>query len=125
MTKVSYYEYCAGVIASVVSGGSVELAPPSRGVIVDNAGPVENIFGNEIAHAVAGISRKEANNIVCALLDEYESWLNDPPAGKKFPEYFNMKDGTPTRECLKLYREMRQKMKDRFGLRLPSTSPCL
>jgi len=125
MTKMSYYEYCAGIIASVVSGGSVELAPPSRGTIVDNAGPLENIFGNEIAHAVAGMSRKEANNIVSALLDEYESQLNDPPTGRKFSEYFNIKGGTPTRECLELYCEMRKNMKDRFGLRLPSTSPYL
>jgi len=125
MTKMSYYKYCAGVIVSVVSGGSFELAPPSRGIIVDNADPLENICGNKIAYAMAGRNRKEANSIVFALLAEYESQLNDPPAGKKFPEYFNMQDGTPTRECLELYREMRKNIKDQFGLRLPSTSPYL
>ena len=125
MTKMSYYEYCAGVTASVVSGGSVELAPPSRGTVIDNCGPMENIFGNEIACGVVGISRKEANNIVSALLDDYESHLSNPPAGKTFSEYFNLKDGVPTRECLELFREMRQDIKNRFGLKLSGAAPYL
>ena len=125
MTKMSYYEYGAAIIASVVSGGSVEIAPPSRGVIVDNSGPLENIFGNGIAHSAVGMSRKDANKIVKALLDKYESRLKDPPAGKKFPEYFNLAAGTPTRECIELHREVRKEMGNEFGLRLPLTSPYL
>ena len=125
MTRMSYYEYGASIIASVVSGGSVEIAPPSRGIIVDNAGPVENIFGNAIAHSVAGMSRKEANKIVNALLAKYEDQIKSPPAGKKFPEYFNLASGTPSKECLGLYHEVRKEMKDEFGLRLPLTSPYL
>jgi len=79
---------------------------------VDNADPLETILGNKIAHAVAGMNRKEEKSIVSALRAEYERQLNEPPAGKIFPEYFNMKDGTPTRECLEHCLKMRQTIKD-------------
>ncbi|MGB2813961.1 MAG: monomethylamine:corrinoid methyltransferase [Dehalococcoidales bacterium] len=125
MTRMSYYEYSAAIIASVVSGGSVEIAPPSRGITVDNSGPLENIFGNAIAHSSAGMSRKEANKIVNALLEKYESGLKDPPAGKKFSEYFDVAAGQPNKECIELYREVRREISDQFGLRLSLTSPYL
>jgi len=125
MTKMSYYEYSAGIIASVVSGGSIEIAPPSRGVIVDNAGPMENIFGNGVAHAAAGMSRKEANEIVKALLAKYEDRLSSPPIGKKYPDGYDMASGQPNKANLELYREVRREMTEQFGLRLPLTSPYL
>jgi len=125
MTRMSYYEYSAGIITSVVSGGSVEIAPPSRGVITDNTGPIENIFGNGVAHAVAGMSRKEASRIVNALLEKYEDKLPNPPLGKKYQDCYDVASGKPNKECLELYREVRQEMTDQFGLRLPRTSPYL
>ncbi len=123
MTEMCYYEYAAGIIASVVPGGSIEIAPPSRGVVVDHSGPIEEIFGNAVAHAVAGMSRKEANRIVSALLDSYEDKLNNSPAGTKFQDYFDIVSGTPKKECLELYRKMRSEMMDKFGLKMPLTSP--
>ena len=123
MTEMCYYEYAAGIIASVVPGGSIEIAPPSRGVVVDHSGPIEEIFGNAVAHAVAGMSRKEANTIVSALLDSYEDKLNNPPAGTRFQNYFDVVSGTPGKECLELYRKMRREMTDKFGLEMSLTSP--
>jgi len=123
MTKMSYYEFSAVAIASVVSGGSVEFSPPSRGVVVDHCSPIEHTFGNAIAHAVAGMSRKEANKIVLALLDKYESRLKDPPPGKKFHEYFNVVMGTPTKECIEVHREVRREMAHQFGLKFQHVSP--
>ena len=125
MTKMSYYEYSAWIIASVVSGGSIEIGPPSRGIVTDNTGPIENIFCNGVAHAVAGMSRKEANGIVNALLGKYEDKLSNPPLGKKYQDCYDVASGKPNKECLELYREVRQEMTDQFGLRLPRTSPYL
>ncbi len=125
MTKMSYYEYSAGIITSVVSGGSIEIAPPSRGVIVDNSGPLENIFGNGVAHAAAGMSRKEANEMVKALLAKYEDRLSSPPIGEKYPDGYDMASGQPNKANLELYREVRREMTEQFGLRLPLTSPYL
>jgi len=125
MTEMCYYEFAAYIIASVVCGGSIECGPPSRGTVTDHSGPLEDIFCNAIAHASAGMSRKEANKIVSALLADYEDKLKDPPQGKPFPEYFDIAAGTPTQDCIKHYRKMRKEMADRFGLRLSLTSPYL
>jgi methylamine--corrinoid protein Co-methyltransferase len=125
MTEMCYYEYAAGIIASVVSGGSVEVGPPLRGVMEDYSDPVENIFSNAVAHASAGMGRKEANKIVAMLLDRYEDKLKDPPLGKKLPDYFDIAAGTPNQACLQFYRKMRQEFTEQFGLKLPLTSPYL
>ena len=122
MTKMSYYEFAAWVIANVVSGGSCEMGVPYRGVLIDHCGPMEDIFANGIAHAVAGMSRKEANKIVLALLAKYEDKIPDPPTGKPYPEYYDT-TARPNKECIALYREMRKEMSDEFGLKFRKTSP--
>jgi hypothetical protein len=125
MTEMCYHEFAAWVMAIVVSGGSVEVGPPSRGIMEDYSDPMENIFANAVAHASAGIGRKEANKFVAALLADYEDKLQDPPLGNKLPDYFDIASGTPNKECIELYRKMRQKYSEKFGLKLPLTSPYL
>jgi methylamine--corrinoid protein Co-methyltransferase len=125
MTEMCYQEFAAWVIAIVVSGGSVEVGPPSRGIMEDYSDPMENIFSNAVAHAAAGMSRKEANKIVATLLENYENKLQDPPLGKKLPDYFDIASGRPNKECIEFYRKMRQKISEQFGLKLPLTSPYL
>jgi methylamine--corrinoid protein Co-methyltransferase len=125
MTKMGYYEFSAWVIGAVVSGGSIEMGPLSRGVITDHSGPLEDIYGNGVAHAVAGMNRKEANKIVNALLGKYEDKLRDPPAGKGYQECYDIASGEPNKEAIELYRAVRKEMSDQFGLRLPNVSPYL
>ena len=125
MTKMSFYEFSAWVIGAVVSGGSVETAPLARGVALDHGSPMEGIFINEVAHAVAGMSRKEANGIVNALLDKYEDKLRQPPLGQRYQECFDMTTGAPNKEYTELYREVRREMTDQFGLKFHHASPYL
>jgi len=125
MTEMCYYEFAAWVMGVVVSGGSVEVGPPSKGIMEDYSDPIENIFSNAVANASAGMSRKEASKIVATLLSRYEDKLQDPPLGKKLPDYFDIASGTPNKECIEFYRKMRQEFADQFGLKLPLTSPYL
>ncbi|MEE9365688.1 MAG: monomethylamine:corrinoid methyltransferase [Dehalococcoidales bacterium] len=125
MTEMCYQEFAAWVMAIVVSGGSVEVGPPSKGIMEDYSDPLENIFSNAVAYAAAGMSRKEANKIVATLLENYEDKLQDPPLGKKLPDYFDIASGRPNQECIEFYRKMMQKFSEQFGLKLPLTSPYL
>jgi len=125
MTEMSVYEYSAWVIGSVVSGGSIELASQAKGTALDHGGPMEAIFINGVAHAVAGMSRKEANGIVAALLDKYEDKLPNPPLGKKYQESFNVATGAPNKEFIELHRELKREMADQFGLKFKHSSPYL
>ena len=125
MTEMCYDEFAAWVMATVVSGGSVEVGPPSRGTMEDYSDPLENIFANAVAHASAGMSRKEANTIVAKLIGNYEDKLKDPPLGNKLPDYFDIASGKPNKECIEFYRKMRQRFTGQFGVKLPLTSPYL
>ncbi|HEY50984.1 MAG TPA: monomethylamine:corrinoid methyltransferase [Dehalococcoidia bacterium] len=125
MTKMLFYEHCAWVIASVVCGGSVEVGASARGTALDYTSPVEPLLASEVAHAVPGMSRKEANEIVEVLLGEYESQLREPPAGQRYQECCDPVTGKPNREFLELYMEVRREMTDQFGIQFTSASPYL
>jgi len=125
MTKMVLYEYAAWVIGGVVSGGSIEVGGTARGVAVDYVSPMEPLFSSEVVHAVAGMSRKEANGIVMALLEKYEDKLREPPLGKKYQECFNVVTGEPNKEFIELYREVKREMADQFGLKFKHASPYL
>jgi len=125
MTRMLFYEHCAWVIASVVSGGSVEVGASARGTALDYTSPVEPLLASEVAHAVAGMGRREASDIVEALLGKYESQLREPPAGQRYQECCNPVTGRPNRELLALYMEVRRELTDQFGIQFTSASPYL
>lgn len=118
-----FYEHSSWVIASIVSGGSVEVGASARGTALDYTSPVEPLFASELAHAVAGMSRKEASGIVNSLLEKYEAKLREPPTGKKYQECCDIATGKPNKELLKLYHEVRHEMTDQFGIRFTNASP--
>jgi methylamine--corrinoid protein Co-methyltransferase len=122
-TKMVLYEFSAWVIGAVVSGGSIEVGGSAHGTTVDHTSPMEPLLASEVAHAVAGMSRKEANKIVLGLLEKYEDKLHDAPLGKRYQECFDVAAATPSKEFLQLYREVRQEMEDQFGLHLPNACP--
>ncbi len=123
MTKMLLYEHSAWVIASVVSGGSVEVGASARGTALDYTSPMDPLLASEVAHAVAGMSRKEANGIVKALLEKYEDQLHNPPLGQKYQECYDVATGKPNKEYIELYREVRREMSDQFGLQFAYVSP--
>lgn len=116
MTKMAFYETAAWVIASVVSGGSIEAEGIAKNAHVDHTSPIEPYFASEIAHAVAGLSRKEANQIVISLLSKYEDQLAKAPIGSPVQECMNLETGEIDSGFLDLYRDVRQEMKDQFGI---------
>ncbi len=125
MTKMLLYEHSAWVISSVVSGGSVEVGASARGTALDYTSPMDPLFATEVAHAVVGMNRKEASGIVRTLLEKYEDQLRNPPIGQKYQECYDVATGKPNKEYIELYREVRQEMTDRFGLKFKHASPYL
>jgi hypothetical protein len=125
MTEMLFYEHSAWVISSVVSGGSIECGASARGTALDYTSPLDPLLGSEVAHAVAGMSRREANGIVKTLLEKYENQLRNPPIGKKYQECYDVASGKPIKEYLELYRKVRKEMVDQFGLQFKHNSPYL
>lgn len=115
-TKMALYETAAWITASVVSGGSIEAEGIAKNAHIDFTSPVEPYFAAEIAHAVTGMDRQEANQLVKALLEEYEQHLDDPPLGVRVQDCIDLESGEISSDFRKIYRSTRQEMIDKFGL---------
>jgi methylamine--corrinoid protein Co-methyltransferase len=98
------YEAAAGVIAHVVSGSSVGPTGGSPGnAVMDHITPMNGRWSAEIAHAVVGMKRAEANEIVKQLLARYQDSLDNAPKGLKFWECYDLNTLKPTKEHEELY----------------------
>jgi methylamine--corrinoid protein Co-methyltransferase len=110
-TEMQPYEAAAPVIAHVVSGSSVGPTGGSpSNAVMDHITPMNGRWSAEIAHAVVGMKRAEANEIVKRLLTKYEDGLHRAPKGLKFWECFDMKALKPFREHEELYARARKEL---------------
>lgn len=118
-TRQYFIETAAGHIASTVGGGH-SLGGTRKFVIGDtpNFGtPLESRWMGEICKGAAGLSRKEANAIVCKLLAEYEEHLDNPPLGYTYEQLYDVEKEQPLPEYQDLYDKTREEFKN-MGLRL-------
>jgi len=111
MTEMCFYEIGAAITTSVVSGASIEFGGVAKATHVDHFTPMEPRLASEVAHAVVGMTRKEANEIVKALLQKYEGSLDKAPVGKKYRECWDTHRKTPNEEYVTLYK----RIKSEFG----------
>ena len=112
MTEMVFYELAAWVLAAVTSGGSIEVGAIALNANLDHTTPYEPQFATEVAHAVVGMGRKEANDICKQLNDQYEKDLTQPPTGKKYGDCFDINTSIPTQAYREFYKEMKAKIKD-------------
>ena len=116
MTEMCLDEIAASMIARVASGGSIEFGGVAKAVKLDHFTPLEPKFASEVAHAAAGMSRTEANDIVKKLLARYEDRLADPPRGKKFQECYDWDSIEPCQEYIDLYGKIKEELTG-YGLK--------
>ena len=110
MEEQCFLEATAAVTAVVVSGSNLEAQVTYGGATPDLTGPLTPQFSAEVGHAVAGMTRKEANEIVIKLVDQFKGSLGDAPSGKLYQEAYDMKSGKPLPEMMKKYEEMKKKI---------------
>jgi len=106
--EMCFYETAAIVTSLVVSGSSLEALGVYKNATVDLQTPQGPEFASEIAHAVPGMGRKEANDIVKHLLSIYENRINNPPIGKRYQESYDVKTGRPFDDTKRLYERMKR-----------------
>ena len=108
-TPMCLYETSASVTAAVVSGQSIESVGVASNREEDRTTPVEPRISAEVGHAVAGMKRKDANELVKKLLSKYESKLAAPPLGKTLFEAWDADKRRPSKEyqtVIKTYKKM-------------------
>ena len=110
MEEMCFLEAAAAVTAIVVSGSNLEAQVTYGGATTDLTGPLTPQFSAEVAHATAGMTRKDANDIVIKLVDQFKTSLGEAPRGKLYQEAYDMRTGRPLPETLKKYKQMKEKI---------------
>ena len=118
-TKQIFYEVAALTIAAAVSGASIITGVQSaRGTHELHATPLEARFSAQIAQAVAGMSRVEADPIVTGLIENYANNLDEENIGQPFTELYDMETLTPLNIWEDIYFEVCQELNSNYGLYL-------
>lgn len=112
-TNMVVYEMAAVSIAATVSGANLLLCAPARNRHPERATGMEARIGAEAGHVTAkqAIDRREANDIVTALLAWYENRFKDAPLGKRLDECYDLKTLQPTQEYLDLYTACKERLR--------------
>ncbi len=116
-TDMCLKESSASAIAAVVSGLSIESGGYATNKYEDRETPVEPRITAESAHAAAGMTRQDANEICRALLKSYEPRLKDPPLGKTMHECWDSDARRPTKEYSRVIQSFKKTMSE-LGLNL-------
>lgn len=117
--KEIFYECAALAIASVASGASyLDAVQSGTGNRTAHGSPLEARFTGQVAHAVEGMSRSGANQIVEGLVTEYQQTQKAMNVGRPFDEVYDVTTLSPTEEWQKMYEEACTEMESEYGLEL-------
>jgi methylamine--corrinoid protein Co-methyltransferase len=116
MTDMCFYEIAATQIGRVASGGHIEFGGVAKAISLDTFTPLEPRFASEVAHATAGLTRAEANEMVTRLVPKYRDRLPNPPKGIKFRECYDWDSIEPRQEYLDLYGQIKDELTG-YGLK--------
>jgi methylamine---corrinoid protein Co-methyltransferase len=111
-TKTMLYENAAFVTANTVSGHSLMTSchSSSGGSNPRHASGLDSKICGEVTHAVRGMSRAEANELVKQIVPLYVDDLDKNPIGKPFEEVYDMDNIEPTPEWQGTYDEVRNEL---------------
>jgi methylamine--corrinoid protein Co-methyltransferase len=108
------YEGAAISIAATVSGTSnINGGPrPARTIFYNHVSPLATRLYAEVGHAVAGIKRAKANEILKELTLKYVNNIafDKAPRGKPFEEIYDLSVLKPTQEAMDQYNEARREL---------------
>jgi hypothetical protein len=117
-TKTMLYEIAAYSVATTVSGQSlVEASHSAGGHVARHVSGLDARICGEVSHAVAGMNRAEADQLVKRLMAIYEPDLKTKPIGRPFEEVYDVEQVVPTSEWQGMYEEVWQELVD-MGVRL-------
>ncbi len=110
MTESFYYESAAFIAASIASGVSTQTPHPAKAVLGDYVTPMEMKINTQVALACVGMTRKDANGTVNALLEKYEDRLATASIGKSYTECFDLATATPTDEHVSFVEKIKKEL---------------
>jgi methylamine--corrinoid protein Co-methyltransferase len=117
-TETLLYE-CAGMalVASVCGASRILGVRSAVGVVENHCSGLEARFNGEVAHAAAGMSRQQADQIAKLAVASYLPQLQDKPLGLPFEEVYDLETVQPRQEWLAVYHKVKQQVSS-WGLPL-------
>jgi len=110
-TKTVLYEATAVATTATASGVARLMGVRSTvGKFQGHATGLEARYNGEVGHAVAGMSREQADEIVKQVVPKYEHLLDTEPKGKRFDEAYDMHTLRPTAEWDAMYRSVKEEI---------------
>ncbi len=118
-TKTLLYEAAAMAIMAAASGTCGLIGPRSAaGIHAGHVSGLEARWTAEVAHAAAGISRRDANALVRQLVARYQPDLDQRPIGQPFQEVYDLATLKPSPEWQRMYEETKEELRQ-MGLTIP------
>ena len=118
MTESLLYECATMATAATVSGTArIDGVRSAVGVEILHVTGLEARFNGEVAHAAAGLSRKDANEMICQFQKHYVPVLDKKPIGKSFLEAYDPIKVEPTPQWLEIYQKVKEDVA-KIGLKL-------
>jgi methylamine--corrinoid protein Co-methyltransferase len=110
-TESLYYECTAMATVASVCGASRVLGVRSAvGVVENHCTGLETRFNGEVAHAAAGMSRAQADQIVKNAVNAYMPHLESKPIGLPFDKVYDPETVQPRKEWLDVYDKVKEQV---------------
>lgn len=104
-TKQYFYEAAAYLLAIQSSGMGIEDVHPNKAVVTNGALPIDSEFTCSLGHGMAGITRKDANQIIKKLIKIYSDGIKNPPKGRILDECYDIRTMKPDDDLRRTYDE--------------------
>jgi len=110
-TEMLLYETAVAMLNLSTSGAAGYLGPRTSGSkYANHITPLECKFCAEVLKAAAGMTRKQANEMVKVLIPKYEADLYNPHIGKSFKDCYDLTTLEPTQEWLDIYLKVKREL---------------
>lgn len=116
-TRQYFYEAAAYLLAIQSSGMGIEDVHPNKAVVTNGALPIDSEFTCSLGHGMAGITRKEANQIIKKLMKIYSDGIKNPPKGRTLDECYDIQTMKPDDDLRRTYDEAVREL-GKLGIRL-------
>ena len=115
-TESLLYE-CVGmaVVASVCGASRILGVRSAVGVVENHCSGLETRFNGEIAHAAAGMSREQADQIVKLALSKYLPLLETKPIGLAFEKVYDLDSLHPRKDWMDIFDKVKEEVSN-WGL---------
>jgi methylamine--corrinoid protein Co-methyltransferase len=102
------WEVAASAIACTPCGVHQMGIGTTGGHQRDHTSGLEARFNAEVSHAARHLTRQAASDLALECLRHYEESMADPPAGRHFPDLYDLENLEPSADWMDIYRQVRE-----------------